>query len=193
MVFQVPQFIDIEDKIVGPLTLKQFAWIAGAFLLSLGFFYIFVTWLWLFFTIILAGLAGGFSFIKIGGRGLAFFLFSALEYYWRPRMYFWQHEILVPVKVEKRISSIKELPVFIPKTTPSYPKIVITKKPELTPSGITSGSGLKNLSEKMLITKTAIINREKASFWFNRGPRERYEVLEKLTGDRVVAKRIDYR
>ena len=30
MQFKVPQFIDMEDKIVGPLTLKQFAYILGA-------------------------------------------------------------------------------------------------------------------------------------------------------------------
>ena len=30
MQFRVPQFIDIEDKVVGPLTLKQFGYIIGA-------------------------------------------------------------------------------------------------------------------------------------------------------------------
>ena len=29
MRFQVPQFIDIEDKIFGPLTFKQFVYLAG--------------------------------------------------------------------------------------------------------------------------------------------------------------------
>ena len=41
MQFNVPQFIDIEDKIIGPLTLKQFLFlVAGAGLL-------FVLWLFL--------------------------------------------------------------------------------------------------------------------------------------------------
>ena len=30
MQFRVPQFIDIEDKVIGPLTLKQFAYVLGA-------------------------------------------------------------------------------------------------------------------------------------------------------------------
>ena len=30
MHFQTPQFIEIEDKIFGPLTLKQFIYLAGA-------------------------------------------------------------------------------------------------------------------------------------------------------------------
>lgn len=29
MQFQVPQFIEVEDKIFGPLTFKQFVYIAG--------------------------------------------------------------------------------------------------------------------------------------------------------------------
>ena len=29
MMFSVPQFIDVEDKIIGPLTLKQFIYLAG--------------------------------------------------------------------------------------------------------------------------------------------------------------------
>ena len=29
MRYQVPQFIEIEDKIIGPLTLKQFVYLAG--------------------------------------------------------------------------------------------------------------------------------------------------------------------
>ncbi len=30
MEYQVPQFIEVEDKIIGPLTLKQFIYVAGA-------------------------------------------------------------------------------------------------------------------------------------------------------------------
>ena len=30
MQFQVPQYIEVEDKLVGPLTLKQFVYLAGA-------------------------------------------------------------------------------------------------------------------------------------------------------------------
>src|SRR3989344_2665997 len=29
MEYQVPQFIEVEDKIIGPLTLKQFIYLAG--------------------------------------------------------------------------------------------------------------------------------------------------------------------
>jgi hypothetical protein len=29
MRYQVPQFIDVEDKVIGPLTIKQFIYLAG--------------------------------------------------------------------------------------------------------------------------------------------------------------------
>ncbi len=38
MRYQVPQFIEIEDKIFGPLTLKQFIYLAGGGGLCLIFF-----------------------------------------------------------------------------------------------------------------------------------------------------------
>ena len=63
MKFQVPQFTDVEDKIFGPLTLKQFVYIAGGGGLS------FLLWRTLPFLIsvplILAALAfsGALAFI----------------------------------------------------------------------------------------------------------------------------------
>lgn len=41
MQFPVPQFIDVEDKIIGPFTLKQFGFVAGGGLIVLLFFKIF--------------------------------------------------------------------------------------------------------------------------------------------------------
>ena len=38
MEYQVPQFIEVEDKIIGPLTLKQFIYLAGAAGLVVVFF-----------------------------------------------------------------------------------------------------------------------------------------------------------
>jgi hypothetical protein len=57
MQFQVPQFIETEDKIIGPLTLKQFFYVAAAALVSFSLFFVLATWLWLLITIILGGVA----------------------------------------------------------------------------------------------------------------------------------------
>ena len=38
MNFQVPQFIEVEDKVVGPLTFKQFIYLAGGAGLAFVFY-----------------------------------------------------------------------------------------------------------------------------------------------------------
>ena len=67
MQFQVPQFIETEDKIVGPFTLRQFMYVAGAGLGSAILYFTVATWLWLILTIVLLGGAVGVAFIKVGG------------------------------------------------------------------------------------------------------------------------------
>lgn len=92
MQFQVPQFIETEDKIVGPFTLRQFLYVAAAGLLSAILYFTVATWLWLIFTIILLGGAIGVSFIKIGGRPLSNVLLSAFGFYWNPQTYIWKSQ-----------------------------------------------------------------------------------------------------
>ncbi len=91
MQFRVPQFIDMEDKIVGPLTLKQFAYILGAG----GFSFL----LWTFIPIkILAviliipvgGLFLALAFLKINDRPFVEVLESAFNYYSGSKIYTWR-------------------------------------------------------------------------------------------------------
>ena len=67
MQFQVPQFIETEDKIVGPFTLRQFMYVAGAGLGSAILYFTVATWLWFILTIILLGGAIGVAFVKVRG------------------------------------------------------------------------------------------------------------------------------
>src|SRR3989344_8002664 len=92
MQFQVPQFADVEDKIVGPLTLKQFLYIAAAAGLSLLLFFIVKFWLWLIMSIFMIAGAAGLAMIKINGQPLIKMALSAIEFYWRPQTYVWQSE-----------------------------------------------------------------------------------------------------
>ena len=97
MEFQVPQFIQREMKIAGPLTFKQSLFIGGG---ALGVFVLYLILaqksFFLFiassFIIVAAGLA--LAFIKIQGRSLPtvianFFLFSisGKTYLWKRKMY----------------------------------------------------------------------------------------------------------
>ncbi len=91
MQFRVPQFIDIEDKVVGPLTLKQFGYIIGAGGLS------FIIWTFVsirFIAIILIVLVStlflSLAFVKINNRSFGEILESAFRYFTGSKVYTWK-------------------------------------------------------------------------------------------------------
>lgn len=90
MQFAVPQFIDIEDKIIGPLTLKQFFYLAGGagFFLVL-FFILRLAWaIVLSFPVVVASFA--LAFLKIDEVPLPKFLASFIRYAFKPQEYLWK-------------------------------------------------------------------------------------------------------
>lgn len=89
MQFQVPQFIDIEDKIFGPLTLKQFLYLCGAGAVSFLLFFTLTVPVWIGFSVVLMGFAAGLAFIRINGQPLSKMLVAAAEYIWLPKFYLW--------------------------------------------------------------------------------------------------------
>ncbi len=90
MQFNVPQFIDIEDKIIGPLALKQFLYLVGGAgvlfllwsLLTLGFFIV--------IAIPIGILCILLAFYKVNGRPFINFLGSGIVYLSKPRLYLWK-------------------------------------------------------------------------------------------------------
>jgi hypothetical protein len=113
MQFQVPQFINIEDKVIGPLTIKQFLYllIAGVII------FIISKILNLFATIILAipiiSIAVALSFIKIGGQPFVVIIKNFLSFLKKPDFYVWKKplgkndspEQIGSVEIIKRVSS----------------------------------------------------------------------------------------
>ncbi|MBI2024517.1 MAG: PrgI family protein [Candidatus Harrisonbacteria bacterium] len=90
MQFQVPQFIETESKIVGPLTLKQFGWLGGAGLLAFILFFVLKTAVWVIVTVLLGIIAAAFAFGKYQGRPLVTVMKSAVAYLWKPKLYLWK-------------------------------------------------------------------------------------------------------
>jgi hypothetical protein len=80
MQFQVPQFTDRETKLVGPLTLKQFLWIAlgGVFVYILSF--MLTSTALIIATIIIGSISLSFAFVNIGGISLMHYIGYALMY-----------------------------------------------------------------------------------------------------------------
>ncbi len=92
MDYQVPQFIEVEDKIFGPLTLKQFIYVAG----GIGICAIIILYLPLFLGIILslpvAALALALAFYKVNGKPFIEVLEAGFNYYVGRRLYLWKKE-----------------------------------------------------------------------------------------------------
>ena len=92
MEYQVPQFIEVENKIVGPLTLKQFIYIAGA----AGFCVLFFLYLPIIFAVIfslpIVALAAALAFYKMNGKPFIEVLESGFNYYTGAKLFLWKHQ-----------------------------------------------------------------------------------------------------
>lgn len=89
MRFQVPQFIEVEDRIFGPLTVTQFIYLAGGFGFLLGMWLMLPLWAALIVGLPVAGLGASLAFLKINDRPLIVVLEHAFEYYIRDKLYIW--------------------------------------------------------------------------------------------------------
>lgn len=90
MRFKVPQFIEIEDKIIGPLNLKQFLYIFGA-LGSLVIIYFFLEfWAFIIMAIIIMSISFAFAFYKFNGKPFIYLVINLFKYLTKPRLYLWK-------------------------------------------------------------------------------------------------------
>ena len=92
MEYQVPQFIEVEDKIVGPLTLKQFLYIAGGAGLCVVFFAYLPLVVAFIFSALVGGLASALAFYKINGKPFIEVLEAGFNYYTRSKLFLWKHQ-----------------------------------------------------------------------------------------------------
>ncbi|MBL7142391.1 MAG: PrgI family protein [Candidatus Pacebacteria bacterium] len=90
MRFTVPQFIEHEAKIVGPLTFKQFIFIGIAVGICFVFYFTFPFTYFLMASMVLLSAAMGLAFLKVNGKALPILLFDFLKFSIAPKMYVWK-------------------------------------------------------------------------------------------------------
>ncbi len=107
MIFQVPQFIEVEDKIFGPLTFKQFGYLVGG-AASCFLIFVYVRHISTILAIILMVPVGaGFlalAFHKINGRPLIIYLEAGLKFFMGNKLYLWKK---TTTKAPEKISVIQ--------------------------------------------------------------------------------------
>lgn len=106
MQFQVPQFIEIEDKIVGPLTFKQFLFLVGG---GGAAFIFYQLPLWaaakFFFVILSVGIGAAFAFLKINNKSLLAIIEDAVMFYIGKKLYLWKKVAKQPEKKSSALPS----------------------------------------------------------------------------------------
>jgi len=112
MQYGVPQFIDVEDKIVGPFTGKQTLYLiigGGALLLIFSMFeFIFFA----FSLAIIAPITLAFAFWKPKGMTIARWILNIINFYTTPNLYVWRREPEEAMfKATQKMKSSKDVPI----------------------------------------------------------------------------------
>ena len=91
MEYQVPQFIEVEDKIIGPLTLKQFIYLAGTAGLCVVYFAYLPLFVALFFVVPTAGFGAALSFYKVNGKPFIEVVEAGFNYFISKKFMLWKY------------------------------------------------------------------------------------------------------
>jgi hypothetical protein len=108
MEFTVPQFIENEAKIVGPLTFKQSIYIGAGggicfFLFFTAPFYVFAP-----LAIIVMAVAAGLAFLKVQSIPLPSYIKNFFFFLFKPKVYLWKKKNL-PLKFFSQDKSTEKM------------------------------------------------------------------------------------
>lgn len=121
MRFQVPQFTEVEDKIFGPLTLKQFIYLAGGGGISFLFYVIFPLWLTMILATPIVVFVLALSFYKVNNQSFVKVVENAIHYNSSTRLYLWKKKS--PKEITAKTKGLSNKPstgnVYAPKLTNS--------------------------------------------------------------------------
>jgi hypothetical protein len=100
--YLVPQFIDVEDKIIGPITVRQFAIMMAALVFGAILYKLLAFMVFLPAAIIEVGIGAIFSFARVNGRPIHFFLLNFAQTMKRPSARVWDKSSYMNVMTEVR-------------------------------------------------------------------------------------------
>ncbi len=116
MRYQVPQFIEIEDKVIGPLTIKQFVYLVG----GAGMAFIVYSYVYIYIALpliaVIAGLSLALAFYKVNNKPFIDFLESAFMFYTKQNLYIWKKQEK-PIIQKKEEEVVKQ--VYVPRLSDS--------------------------------------------------------------------------
>ncbi|OGL66900.1 hypothetical protein A2856_00130 [Candidatus Uhrbacteria bacterium RIFCSPHIGHO2_01_FULL_63_20] len=91
--FVVPQFIDAEDKILGPVTARQFIIMLVAFL-TVAVLYKLVPFIWFLLLGVPIIIVGGVvAFVRINGQPFHYFILNLTQTFRKPQLRVWDKSL----------------------------------------------------------------------------------------------------
>lgn len=90
--FQVPQFITVEDKVIGPLTIKQAVFVLGGLVVIALARLVFIPLLFYPIALVIAATAAALAFLKIGDIPFPTVVKNGFWYSMHPHVYIWKKE-----------------------------------------------------------------------------------------------------
>ncbi len=100
MQFTVPQFIDVEDKIFGPITVRQFVIMLVTALLIAVFYRIFDFSLFVVLGLLFFAIGSTFAFVKINGAAFHFFVLNLVQTLKKPGLRIWHKDDTLSTALE---------------------------------------------------------------------------------------------
>jgi uncharacterized protein (DUF58 family) len=113
MMSSVPQFVDVEDKIAGPLTWKQLLWMIAMGAVLLVLFTTFGTTIAIIFGIPVVILFLALAFYKPNGFTLSSFIGQAVLFLFRPKVAVWERPVMPMVSVKPRAENKESKASFV--------------------------------------------------------------------------------
>lgn len=183
MQFQIPQFIEIEDKIAGPFSLKQLLYVISGGIIAFLAFTALPFLAGLIIAVISLGGALALALVKVNGQPLTRVAFAAVGFFWKPRLYLWKREL------QEREIEVPEFKNLKP-TPPPVPEEKVIDQRNTLKRFTAQMPAINKLSTDLTTTKNPIPQREKI---VPAAVTEKLSVFRKQTGEREVAKRVDFR
>ncbi|HAS80995.1 MAG: hypothetical protein UR25_C0003G0159 [Candidatus Nomurabacteria bacterium GW2011_GWE1_32_28] len=109
MQFKVPQFLEIEDKIFGPFTFKEFAYLAGGAGICYILFKSLGIWLGAIPILIIAGLSALLTFYHPNGKPFIDMIESGLKFAMQDKLYIWKRHMNKITNEQLRITNKEKI------------------------------------------------------------------------------------
>ncbi len=111
MQFKVPQFLDIEDKIFGPFTFKQFVYLAGGAGLCFVLYKLLGIFLGAVPIIAMGGFALALAFYRPNNKPFIDMVEAGFNYLMQSKLYIWkQHKITAKADKAEKIRGEENTP-----------------------------------------------------------------------------------